>query len=232
MRWTRPRTAPDGRRARGLGTGSTWLDIDRGPSGRAEAGRRGRHQRRRLAGAFPVRVPGPNDAPSHAERAGDWLFLRITDPTRPPDPLAAEPYRSHGRVVAYASPFFRTVSTPPRRSDRTRGSCGAPRPEVRGLGGGQEVQDAPPRSPRGTRAGGSGPPSGGSPGGCRASPRGRRGRGWTGMIPSFSPHAIRVGMCAARYSRSGALTNCPEAPTTERRTRKNDSRVSVSVSEA
>jgi hypothetical protein len=88
------------------------LDIDRGPgwTGRrlvVEAVTTGA----KLVGAFPIRVPGPNDPPVafSVKPEGDWLFLRITDPARPPDPLAEEPYRSHGRVVAYASPFFRTA---------------------------------------------------------------------------------------------------------------------------
>jgi hypothetical protein len=39
--------------------------------------------------------------------AGDWTFLRITDPARKPHPKATGPYRAHGGVVAYASPFYR-----------------------------------------------------------------------------------------------------------------------------
>jgi hypothetical protein len=37
---------------------------------------------------------------------GDWMFLRITDPTLPPHPLSTEPFRSHGGALAYASPWF------------------------------------------------------------------------------------------------------------------------------
>jgi len=37
---------------------------------------------------------------------GDWVFLRITDPSGAPDANATEPFASHGRALAYASPWF------------------------------------------------------------------------------------------------------------------------------
>jgi hypothetical protein len=85
------------------------LDIDRGP---AWAGKRllveAVTSGARLAGTFPIRVPAPGRPPPEftVRGARRWLFLRITDPARRPDRLATEPYRSHGGVVAYASPFF------------------------------------------------------------------------------------------------------------------------------
>jgi hypothetical protein len=58
-----------------------------------------------------VAVPGPSDPPVTFEvgvdtSEGDWMFLRITDPSRPPHPLSSEPYTSHGGALAYASPWF------------------------------------------------------------------------------------------------------------------------------
>ena len=62
-----------------------------------------------LASVFKIRVPRPQDPPVAftVKGAGDWMFLRITDPSRKADPKATPPYRSHGRALAYASPFFR-----------------------------------------------------------------------------------------------------------------------------
>lgn len=37
---------------------------------------------------------------------GDWVVLRITDPSRPADARADATWASFGRAVAYASPFF------------------------------------------------------------------------------------------------------------------------------
>jgi hypothetical protein len=66
-----------------------------------------------LAGVLDVAVPGPSDAPISFDVEagiddGDWMFLRITDPSRPPHELATEPFRSHGGALAYASPWFFT----------------------------------------------------------------------------------------------------------------------------
>jgi hypothetical protein len=86
------------------------LDIDRGPAwaGRSlivEAITSGPE----LIGVFRVRVPRPQDPPLAftVKGAGDWTFLRITDPARKPHAKATGPYRAHGGVVAYASPFYR-----------------------------------------------------------------------------------------------------------------------------
>ncbi len=58
-----------------------------------------------------VAVPGPGDPPISFGvdvdiADGDWMFLRITDPLRPPHELATAPYRSHGGAIAYTSPWF------------------------------------------------------------------------------------------------------------------------------
>ncbi len=86
------------------------LDIDRGP---AWTGRRliveAITSGPEIAEAVEIRVPRPNDPPVRftVRGAEDWMFLRITDPARKPDPKATAPYRAHGGVVAYASPFYR-----------------------------------------------------------------------------------------------------------------------------
>ncbi|MDX6287934.1 MAG: hypothetical protein QOG53_3419 [Frankiales bacterium] len=45
---------------------------------------------------------------------GQWMFLRITDPTNEPDGPMPAKYAAGGRVIGYTSPFF---FTPPARSD-------------------------------------------------------------------------------------------------------------------
>lgn len=58
-----------------------------------------------------VAVPDPSQLPITFDvdvdaADGDWMFLRITDPARPPHELSSEPYTSHGGALAYASPWF------------------------------------------------------------------------------------------------------------------------------
>jgi hypothetical protein len=102
--------------AHDAGTVAVQLDFDAGPdwTGRPitiEVIRPG-DAVPTLAGVLEnVAVPAPDAAPISfaidVERAdGDWMFLRITDPSRPPHELAIEPYRSHGGALAYASPWF------------------------------------------------------------------------------------------------------------------------------
>jgi hypothetical protein len=66
-----------------------------------------------LLEVFPVHVPRPDQPVIEFEvkPKGDWMFLRITDPKRPCDPLGHKPFEdsTYGGAVAYASPwFFRT----------------------------------------------------------------------------------------------------------------------------
>jgi hypothetical protein len=93
------------------------LDLDRGE---AWWGRRlsvqvlrpapGRH-RPALATAVDVRLPGPEEPviafQIELDRAeGDWVVLRVSDPSEPPDPRATGPYARLGRGIAYTSPFW------------------------------------------------------------------------------------------------------------------------------
>jgi hypothetical protein len=90
------------------------LDIDRGPRwvgkklyvqvigpGRGDP---------TLLDVFPVTVP-PADQPVISftvKPNGAWMFLRITDPARPCDPLGHAPFEdaTYGGACAYASPWF------------------------------------------------------------------------------------------------------------------------------
>ncbi len=102
----------------GAGPVSVLLDIDRGEewSGKhliVEVIRPGATDAT-LAAVIPVTIPAANDPPISftvdADRAdGDWMFLRITDPSLEADPLATDAYKPHGRAVAYASPWFLTA---------------------------------------------------------------------------------------------------------------------------
>ncbi len=63
-----------------------------------------------LLESVPVTVPGP-DQPVISftvTPSGPWLFLRITDPDRPCDPLGRAPFEdaTYGGACAYASPWF------------------------------------------------------------------------------------------------------------------------------
>jgi len=93
------------------------VDLDRGTAWRgrplvAQVLRPGRPVPT-LAAAVEVRVPGP-DEPVIAfevelDRAdGDWVVLRISDPSEPADPRAPAAYADLGRGIAYASPWWLT----------------------------------------------------------------------------------------------------------------------------
>ncbi|MGH2784888.1 MAG: DUF3604 domain-containing protein [Actinomycetota bacterium] len=100
----------------GSGVVVVQLDFDAGPewAGRPitiEVVRPGSEVPALAAVLANVPVPAPSEPPItfavDVDLAdGDWMFLRITDPSRPPHPLATEPYRSHGGALAYASPWF------------------------------------------------------------------------------------------------------------------------------
>lgn len=42
----------------------------------------------------------------HSIDDGNWIVLRVTDPTSPSDARASGPYAEAGRAIAYSSPFF------------------------------------------------------------------------------------------------------------------------------
>ena len=93
---------------------SVELDIDRGPDwvgkslyiqiigpGKDDP---------RLLGVKEITVPAPNRPPLSftVHPDGAWLFLRITDPARSPDPLGIAPFEQEtfGGACAYVSPWF------------------------------------------------------------------------------------------------------------------------------
>jgi hypothetical protein len=64
-----------------------------------------------LVAAHGVEVPGPDDPVIAFDLDldrddGDWLVLRVSDPTEPPDPRATADYAPLGRGIAYTSPFW------------------------------------------------------------------------------------------------------------------------------
>jgi hypothetical protein len=63
------------------------------------------------AAAVEVDLPGPGAPVTALEldldpADGDWVVLRVTDPTAPPDPRATGDWARQGRAIAYASPFW------------------------------------------------------------------------------------------------------------------------------
>ena len=94
------------------------LDIDRGP---AWVGKKlyvqvigpGKSDPT-LLDVIPITVPR-SDQPAITFTVtpnGDWMFLRITDPARPCDPLGDAPFEDarYGGACAYASPWFLTLA--------------------------------------------------------------------------------------------------------------------------
>jgi hypothetical protein len=67
-----------------------------------------------LLDVFPIKVPSRNEPVISftANPKGGWMFLRITDPARPGDPLGHAPFEdaTYGGACAYASPWFFTAS--------------------------------------------------------------------------------------------------------------------------
>jgi uncharacterized protein DUF3604 len=63
-----------------------------------------------LLGVQEITVPAPNHPPLSftVHPDGAWLFLRITDPARPVDPLGVAPFEQEkfGGACAYVSPWF------------------------------------------------------------------------------------------------------------------------------
>ena len=58
-----------------------------------------------------MRLPSPDEPVIAFEidldpAEGDWLVLRISDPSAPADPRATAEYAELGRALAYASPFW------------------------------------------------------------------------------------------------------------------------------
>jgi hypothetical protein len=63
-----------------------------------------------LLDVVPITVPRPHQPVISftATPNGAWMFLRITDPARPCDPLGQAPFEdaTYGGACAYASPWF------------------------------------------------------------------------------------------------------------------------------
>jgi hypothetical protein len=64
-----------------------------------------------LAAAIDVRVPSPDEPVIALEvdldpSEGDWLVLRVSDPSQPADPRATGQFARLGRGIAYTSPFW------------------------------------------------------------------------------------------------------------------------------
>jgi hypothetical protein len=77
-----------------------------------------------LAAAIDVSLPSPDEPVTAFEvdldpSEGDWVVLRVSDPSQPADPRATGQYARLGRGIAYTSPFWLTPSqglTVPRGS--------------------------------------------------------------------------------------------------------------------
>ena len=90
------------------------IDIDRGPAWAGKklyiqvigSGPKGPT----LLGVMPISVPRPGEPVLSftIKATGPWMFLRITDPARPCDPLGTAPFEdvTYGGACAYASPWF------------------------------------------------------------------------------------------------------------------------------
>ena len=90
------------------------LDIDRGPEGvgqtlYVEVVGPGKDDPTLLE-VLPIRVPSPRQpvVSFTVTPRGPWMFLRITDPARPCDPLGQAPFEdaTYGGACAYVSPWF------------------------------------------------------------------------------------------------------------------------------
>jgi len=93
---------------------SIKLDIDRGPAWTGKklyvqvVGPGGGDPK--LLDVMEIHVPSSSAPPVSftAHPNGNWLFLRITDPERPLDPLGVAPFeqKRYGGATAYVSPWF------------------------------------------------------------------------------------------------------------------------------
>jgi hypothetical protein len=112
-----------GEGAHAPGPALVQLDLDRGEAwwGRrlnVQVLRPGRGRRLPvLAAAVDVRLPGPTEPVIAFEvgldpAEGDWVVLRVSDPSEPADPRATGEYAGLGRGIAYTSPFW-LVPPPP-----------------------------------------------------------------------------------------------------------------------
>ena len=64
-----------------------------------------------VAAAVDVRLPDPTEPVISFEvgldpAEGDWVVLRVSDPSEPADPRATGEYAGLGRAIAYTSPFW------------------------------------------------------------------------------------------------------------------------------
>jgi hypothetical protein len=108
--------------AHASGPARIQIDLDRG---QAWWGRRLNVQVLRpgrrlptLAAALDVCLPSPDDPVIVFEvdlhpADGDWVVLRVSDPSQPADPRATGEYARLGRAIAYTSPIWLQPS--PRR---------------------------------------------------------------------------------------------------------------------
>jgi hypothetical protein len=67
--------------------------------------------------AVEVRLPGPDEPVIAFEidldpADGDWVVLRVSDPSGPADPRATGEYARLGRGIAYTSPFWLVPAQP------------------------------------------------------------------------------------------------------------------------
>jgi hypothetical protein len=111
--------------AHGPGPALVQVDLDRGE---AWWGRRLNVQVLRPApgrrlpsveAAVDVRLPSPDEPVIAFEvdldpAAGDWVVLRVSDPSGPADPRATGEYAQLGRGIAYTSPFWLVPVQPAR----------------------------------------------------------------------------------------------------------------------
>jgi hypothetical protein len=64
-----------------------------------------------LAAAVDIHLPSPDEPVIALEvdldpGEGDWVVLRVSDPSQPADPRATGQYARLGRGIAYTSPFW------------------------------------------------------------------------------------------------------------------------------
>ena len=125
----RPRARMGAALAHPGGRALVEIDVDRGTAWRGrplnvQVLRPGRPMPT-LAAALDVRLPGPDEPVIAFEldldpAEGDWMVLRLSDPSEPADPRAPGQYARLGRGIAYTSPFWLEPGLPSRPDRRTR----------------------------------------------------------------------------------------------------------------
>ncbi|MEX2537838.1 MAG: hypothetical protein WD646_04225 [Actinomycetota bacterium] len=130
----------------GSGPVNFAVDLDLGPAGE---GKRVEIQVLRPDAAFPrvvytehavVGVGAPIRFATALDRAdGDWVVLRVADPSKPNDQQGPDGHAANNRALAYASPFWLVESS--AASDSRPDEAGS-RPEGDGGGGGDGTDDS------------------------------------------------------------------------------------------